>query len=291
MIRIDIARRLFPRMVLTLVALSLAVAAQAQVTVTYVSNAGVLVEGGGKKVLIDALYDEGLIGYSVIPKEMKSKLRDAEPPFDGVDLVLLTHDHGDHFGPRTVTRHMRANPKATMVTTPQVKQKLERHIANHPGIAERIVTHYPDEREPVSGTYGGIELKIFNLHHGRNRREHTENLGFIFDLGGMSVLHVGDTEARSGVFEALSFKDFDVDVALLPAWFVSYDHWAVVVRDYIQPDHIVAIHMPLRDAPGNYFGLHGNYDVRAETIQQMFPDSSLMETPGETHTFQPAQGD
>ena len=282
-----IARRVAWRSGFALVALMAWASAQAQVTVSYVSNAGFLLEGGGKKVLIDALYDEGIVGYPRIPLETKKLLRSAEPPFDAVDLVLITHEHADHFGPRTVTRHMRANPKATLICTPQVRDDLERHIKNYPGIAKRIVAVYPEEGETVKGTYGGIPVQVLNLHHGRNRPKPAENLGFIFELGSMTVLHVGDTEARSGVFEQYGFKDRHIDVALLPAWMVSYDHWASAVRDYIHPRHIVAMHMPLPDAPGNFFGLHGNYDVRANTIKQMFPEAALLETPGAKRTFAP----
>ncbi len=287
----DIARRVARRLALALVALLIGASAHAQVKVTYVSNAGFLLEGGGKKVLIDALYDEGIIGYSRIPKDMKKLLRDADPPFDGVDLVLLTHHHADHFGPRTVTRHMRANPNATMICPPQVRDKLERHIKKYPGVAKRIVTHYPEEGKSVTGTYGGVEIEILNLHHGLNRPENTENLGFILKLGGMNVLHVGDTEARSRVFELYNFKERQIDVALLPAWLVSYDHWGLAVHEVIQPRHIVAMHMPLRDAPGNFFGLHGSYDVRKDTMKMMFPKAVLPETPGEELTFEPEVGE
>jgi L-ascorbate metabolism protein UlaG (beta-lactamase superfamily) len=283
----DIARRLACRVMPALVVLTLYVSAQAQVTVTHVANAGFLLEGGGKKVLIDALFDEGARGYPRIPKDTIKLLRAAEAPFDDVDLVLLTHTHMDHFGPRTLTRHMRANPHATLVCPPQAREALERHIQNHAGIAERIVTLNPEEGETIQGTYGGIDVQVLNLHHGRDTEPPITNLAFLLELGGMAVLHAGDTEALTPVFELYEFQDRRIDVALLPAWFVSYAHWAEVVNDYIRPTHIVAMHMPLPDAPGNYYGLHGSYDGRLEALKRLFPDATLMDSPGATRTFVP----
>lgn len=282
----SIASRGVRRVFVALVALLACATAHAEVKVTYVANAGVMVEGGGKKVLIDALFDEGIKGYMRIPRDMRTLLRDAEPPFDDVDLVLVSHDHMDHFGPRTMTRHLRANPKATLVCTPQTRQSLERHIANHAGIAERIVAVYPEEGETFEGTYNGIELRVFNLHHGRNNNPPIENLGFAFDVGGMSVLHTGDTEAGSAVFELYEFKKRHFDVAILPVWLLTYTNWGQVVYEQIQPRHVVAVHMPLEDAPANYFGQHASYQGRKDALKDFFPDAVLLETPGDSRTFE-----
>lgn len=282
----DIGRRLVRRVTPALVVLAVCASAQAQVTVTHVANAGFLIEGGGQKVLIDALFDEGVRGYTRIPKDMIKQLRAAEAPFDSVNLVLLTHTHMDHFGPRTMTRHMRANPHATLICTPEARQALERHIKNHAGIAERIVALSPEEGETIQGTYGGINVQVLNLHHGRDVDPPITNLAFIIELGGMSVLHTGDTEALGPVFELYGFQDRSIDVALLPAWFVSYTHWGEVVNEYIRPTHIVAMHMPRPDAPGNYFGLHGSYEGRFDAIKSLFPDATVMDSPGATRTFE-----
>lgn len=281
----EIASRVTRRAVVALVTLLVCVSAHAEVKVTYVANAGVLVEGGDKKVLIDALFDEGINGYMRIPRDMRSLLRDAEPPFDDVDLVFVSHNHMDHFGPRTLTRHLRANTKATLVCTPQTRESLERHIANYPGIAERIVAVYPEEGETFEGTYNGIDVRVFNLHHGRNNNPPIENLGFSFDVGGMTVLHTGDTEAVSAVFELYEFKERHFDVAVLPVWLLTYTNWGRAVYEQIQPRHIVAVHMPLENAPGNFFGQHGNYQGRKDALADFFPDAVLLETPGDSRTF------
>jgi glyoxylase-like metal-dependent hydrolase (beta-lactamase superfamily II) len=72
---------------------------QAGVTITFLANEGVMLSSGGKKVLIDALFLKYETGYAVPADSTLSALAKARPPFDSVDLILVTHRHGDHFHP------------------------------------------------------------------------------------------------------------------------------------------------------------------------------------------------
>jgi hypothetical protein len=111
---------------LLLAASFLALIAPAQpggVNVTLTANEGVLLSAGDKKVLIDALFQE-YEGYPVAPARMQQALARGQAPFDGVNLILVTHRHGDHFHPGPVAAHLRANRGATLVTSQQVIDSL-----------------------------------------------------------------------------------------------------------------------------------------------------------------------
>ena len=257
----------------------------AQVKVTYVANEGFLLEGGGKKVLIDALFERGVSGYAKIPRTMRSELERAEAPFDGIDLVLVTHFHADHFAPGMVARYLRANPDASFVSTPQVAEQLRPVIPGGAGTDGRVTEALPDEGTREVLTRGGVELEVLNLHHGEERRPPVQNLGFIVKLGGMKILHVGDTEATAEVFGKYSLVEEKIDVALLPSWFLTYDRWIDVVRNEIAPAEIVVMHMPSRDAPPSYFGSHGSYDETVRALREEFPRAQISDEPGASMTF------
>ena len=87
---------------------------QEGVTVTFLANEGVLLSAGNRKVLIDALFQEYRPMYALPPDSTRRALQAARPPFDGVDLILATHHHGDHYQPAQVAAHMRANPRAVV---------------------------------------------------------------------------------------------------------------------------------------------------------------------------------
>jgi L-ascorbate metabolism protein UlaG (beta-lactamase superfamily) len=66
------------------------------VTVTFIANEGVMLSGGGRKVLIDALFERYSTGFALADDSTRAALAAARAPFDSVDLLLFTHRHGDH---------------------------------------------------------------------------------------------------------------------------------------------------------------------------------------------------
>jgi len=89
----------------------------ADLRITYVGNAGYLLEADGRKILIDALLGSYQSQYVQLPREIQIRLENAESPFDNVDLVLATHYHHDHFGARSVGRYLLSELKAQFVST------------------------------------------------------------------------------------------------------------------------------------------------------------------------------
>ena len=81
-----------------------------EVRVTYVGNAGFLIAVGDKKILIDALFS-GFPGGYTLPEEIRDKMALGRPPFDGIDLALATHSHGDHFESGLVRRFLVAQSR------------------------------------------------------------------------------------------------------------------------------------------------------------------------------------
>ena len=51
----------------------------------------------GARVIIDALFRPNDLPYSVLPEAERGRIEGATPPFEGIDLVLVSHMHRDHF--------------------------------------------------------------------------------------------------------------------------------------------------------------------------------------------------
>jgi L-ascorbate metabolism protein UlaG (beta-lactamase superfamily) len=209
------------RALVAVVTLGLAAPAEAQLTVTYVANEGFLLEGGGQKILVDALTGRGISPYPTAPEEMRSKLDEARPPFDGVDLVLATHFHADHFDAEAVTRHLRANPEARFVSTPQAVGRLRGLLGADSPLLDRLEAVMPAEGERETVRYRGMEVQVLNLHHGRDRRPPVQNLGFLVRMGGVTWLHAGDTEVDESDVRPYGLPDEQIDVAFLPTWLLD----------------------------------------------------------------------
>jgi len=221
-----------------------------RVNVVHVGNEGFLVNDGQSKVLIDALQGPGLRGYVTLPQEDRERLETAQPPFDGVSLILATHRHDDHFNPVSVGRYMQREREALFVSTTQAVERLRREFAGFAEIENRVRGLDPAEGQPVELEHAGIRVRVLDLHHGRGRD--VDNLGFIFEIGGVRFLHVGDTMATPEEFARYGLSDLAIDVAMLPSWFVSDADWTDYEKT-IGAGRVIAMHIPAEDAPPDYF--------------------------------------
>ena len=279
------------RSVAALLLLGLAAPAHAQLTVTYIANEGFLLEGGERKVLVDALFGPGISPYPTIPPALRPALEGASPPFDDVDVVLATHHHADHFDAGTVARHLRANPGARFISTPQAVDRLRRVAADDPGVLERLDATLPPEGERRTVRHRGLDVVVLNLHHGRSRNPPVQNLGFLVVMGGVKWLHVGDTEVDEDDVRPYALPSEAIGVALLPTWFFGSERWVRVVERHIRPANVVVMHRVNERAPASYYEPGASATSQTRRIRQRFPGAVIPGEPGESKTFTRREGE
>jgi len=216
------------------------------VTVTFLANEGVLLSSGTKKVLIDALFLKYGDEYALPAESTQAALAAARAPYDSVNLILVTHRHGDHFHPAPVAAHLRANPTATLLTSQQVIDSLAGRLSAAELRSSRVIpvtwTVGTRHREVVSG----IPVELLGLSHGSGRHRTVQNFGYVVELGGRRVLHVGDAEITEANFAPFHLEAARIDVALLPTWAVTSDEGRRVIERWIRPRQVVAFHVGTR---------------------------------------------
>jgi L-ascorbate metabolism protein UlaG (beta-lactamase superfamily) len=199
-------------------------------------------------VLIDALFLSYGPGYALPADSTQNALATARAPFDGVDLVLVTHRHGDHFHPTPVAAHLRANPSATLLTSRQVMDSLRAGAPATSALASRLVARSMRPGTRRREVINGVTVELLGLPHGGWRHRGVEHLGYIVELGGRRVLHVGDTDISERAFAPFRLDTARIDVALLPSWMVISEEGREVIARWIRPRQIVAIHLPANEA-------------------------------------------
>ena len=244
------------------------------VTVTFLANEGVLLAAGERKVLVDALFEKYERGYAVPADSTQRALAGARAPFDGVDLVLATHRHGDHFHPAPVVAHLRANPRATLVTSRQVIDSVRGRLAPGDPIAPRLLarTQAPGTRRRE--VVGGVTVELLGMPHGGRRHRAVEHLAYVVELGGRRVLHVGDVDVTEETFAPFRLDTARIDVALLPMWMVTSAEGQRTIARWIRPRRVVAFHV------GEGEGAHAAREVRAA-----MPAAVTLARPLETHRW------
>lgn len=242
--------------------------------ITYIANEGVLISSGDKQVLIDGLHREYERDYAFLPPPQREKIETAKPPFDQIDLLLVSHKHLDHFHPESVGLYLQHNPNALLVSSQQVVDEIEKNFKNYPAIKARVTATTPPWKERVAMKVAGIDLEILSLRHGTGRHATIQNLGHVIKLGGKKLLHVGDADTAIENFDNFNLDQEGIDIAFIPSWYLLGNEGQTIVREHIKPKQIIAVHISPADA-----------EDFSNRVKQAFPNAIAFTTMLEKRNF------
>ena len=218
--------------------------ARADATVTTLANQGVVVSDGTTRVMVDGLVVEPYALYGGLPEDGARLFRTLEGPFADIDLVLVSHRHHEHNQPAFACQFMQGSPRAHLATSAQViglmREKCRAFMTSSP----RVQTIDPQPDRVVRLTRGGARVTVFPLSHGKRKYARIQHYGHLVELGGVTVLHVGDAALDPAVFAGSILQDVAVDVALIPYRFFEPGVGAAIVRDYMDAPLKIAVHIP-----------------------------------------------
>jgi len=228
---------------------------------TYIANEGVLVASSDKKVLIDALFDNPNPAYPAPSSEILEKMYSHQPPFNSIDLVLITHNHPDHMSIIPVIQFMKKNPGTKLIAPIDAVNALQVSGSHWEIIRDRMVSLDIKINTSQEISINGINLKIFRTLHSGDL-ENPWNLMYMLKLGDRTVFHEGDSDGKLETFSQLRLTNTEVDLALVHFWFPLHPVGEKLIQEYLKPKHIGLIHLPLRlyeDAPGKIAMIKNNY--------------------------------
>lgn len=229
------------------------------VTITFLANEGVLLSGGRKKVIIDGLFLKYRQGFAVPAESTQAALRAARAPFDSVDVLLVTHHHGDHFHPEPTALHLAANTGTVLVASPQVIDSLRGRISAAPAIAPRTV----GRAVPIGGirreVVNGVPIEILGLRH-----HDLQHHGYIVEIGGRRILHVGDADDAASAFAGVGLDTLRVDIALLPAWMGRQRSGRAAIERWVRASRLAFFHVG-----------DGEYARTNSALRAAFPNATV----------------
>jgi L-ascorbate metabolism protein UlaG (beta-lactamase superfamily) len=211
--------------------------------VTYLANEGVLLKSGSTRVVIDGLHRFNKEAYATLPDGPREALETAAPPWNGIDLLLVSHRHRDHFHPEAVGRYLASSPRTQLLTSEEVVGELARDYPGWEDIRARVVPWHWEVGRTETVRVGGVEVTLLGLSHGDGQMATVQNIGHVFSLGGVTVLHVGDAQLTAANFAPFNLPARGIDIAFLPWWYVIDDEGRALVSAHIAPRRIVAIHI------------------------------------------------
>lgn len=229
------------------------------IKVMYVGNEGVLVTHDGRSVLIDGLHREYGPDYLFPPPDLLSAMESAQPPFNSVRVVLVSHIHLDHFHPESVGLHLKNNPAATLLSSAQTALEVAKNYKDHESIRSQIREYTPEWKQKKHFDIYGINVTVLGLKHGSDRFWWVKNLGHLVEIGGKKLFQFGDADMTVENFAAFELPKEKIDVAFVPYWYFLSDAGRKLVREQIAAKTYVAVHIPPASA-----------DKEAERIRGLF---------------------
>ena len=221
---------------------------------TYLANEGVMLEGSGGRVFIDALFGDGLPQYAAVPPGLRDSLERARPGFDGPAVVLTTHAHRDHHDAAALGRYLSSNPKARSLGPPD------------PGAP------------PDSVDVGWVRARALALPHGRTVRP-VGHAAWLVTLDGVTALHIGDTMSEPDSWPTFGLPAAGVDLALVPYWYALEEARFARVLAVTRARAVVLLHSPL-GPEGDSLASRGGWEAWSRDLRRRYPQVRAPSRPG-----------
>ncbi len=221
-------------------------------SLAYIANCGVLVSSGDAKVLIDALFDKPNPEYRAPAPDALDAMMKARAPFNGMRLVLVTHDHPDHFDAGLAVRYLEAVPGPLLLAPADAVEAMRQAAADWARIGARVLPLDIKVGEKRTLDLGGISVTALRTLHSGNR-ESPMNLMYVLEFGGWRVFHEGDSPGNTDEYGQFGLGGAPVDLALVHFWFPFEPNCARFLQEALRPDHLALTHLPVKregEAPG-----------------------------------------
>ncbi len=231
---------------------------QKSAAISYIANEGFMVEVSGKKILFDAMFGGFEANWCDVPSpDTKTKLENAEPPFNNVDLIFISHNHSDHFNKEMVVNHLAKNSKCIVLCPEQVYKKLE-SAEDFQYVNKSVFGFTPDINNDTSVLIDGMKIKIYRLEHSHymekdsvtgleiNRHRNVENIGFLLETDGNRLFHCGDINPWNiEQIKKFNLSDENIDLALLERLYLTNREGKGIdiINEYIKPRNTIFMHI------------------------------------------------
>ncbi|MCI5046398.1 MAG: MBL fold metallo-hydrolase [Aquisalinus sp.] len=243
-----------------------------QATAHYLANEGVMVVRGETKILFDPLFQNSYGQYQLPPAQIREALLAGTPPYNDIDMVFISHFHGDHFSPADILSLMKSQLGVRLAAPAQAVSALTALSDVTEDVRQRITAvslEYGDA--PVSHSIGGIQIDAVRIPHAGwpTGRLDVENIAWRVTLDNdVTVLHLGDADPRDLHFaqDADYWAARQINMAFPPYWYFLADGGREVLNNRLQPYHSVGTHVPeaMPDTPANRPAEYQGYDLFTE---------------------------
>jgi len=178
---------------------------ESEPSATYLGNEGVLVSSDKGKVLFDPFFHNAYDSYQLVPESIRRQIFAGEAPYDEVDVIVISHAHGDHFSAEDSLNYLLKHKSAKLLAPQQAIAMIEAIEGSSAVRAQLIGIELVLGDEPIKTSVGKIDIESVRIPHaGWPSRKGISNLVHRVSFeGNFSVIHMGDADPND-----IHFKPF-----------------------------------------------------------------------------------
>lgn len=240
-----------------------------EASATYLGNEGILISAVAGKVLFDPFFHNVYGSYQLVPEDIRQAIFAGAAPYDNIDVIVISHAHGDHFSAEDSLAYLQKN-KATKLVAPKQAVDLVKVLEGSDEVSSQLIgVELAVGDDPQALTLGAIEIESVRIPHaGWPSRKDVSNLVHRVSFRGeLSVIHMGDADPNDIHFKP--YKDYwekrPSNLAFPPYWFFTSKQGVMILNDRIKAEKSVGVHVPidvpsdLKNSGGDYFSIPGEH--------------------------------
>lgn len=213
----------------------------------YIANMGVLIRSRDHKILIDALFTNSHPNCRNPENETIERIIKGEAPFDGVDLMLVTHKDQDHFNAALTVRYLETCPEPILIAPSDAVKEMRKTAKDWSKMEHRVISIDLQIGEKAEREAAHIPVTIIRTTHGTT--SWPMNLMFLFEVNGWRVFHEGDASGRPDDYRGLGLETTPIDLAIVQYSWPIHPHlpFRGFLLDFLKPDHIALAHVNVKE--------------------------------------------
>lgn len=221
--------------------------------VTYLGNEGLMVSKGKHKVLFDPFFHNAFETLQLVPKSIVRAIMSGKKPYDGIEMIFVSHAHEDHFSAQDMKKFLRAYAKAKLIAPKQAVEELAA-LPGTAGLMSQVIAvdlNFGDA--PWQMTFGDIRVEAVRIaHKGWPERKDIENLVYRVTIENtpgdkLTVMHLGDADPSAVHYTpfAAHWQKQLTDTAFPPYWFFLTPEGNQILDRQINATQAIGIHVPV----------------------------------------------
>ena len=241
-----------------------------EVEIQFLANEGFLISSGETQILIDGAFKKEFDYLDVLAESGLNEFKNAEGKFSSLDIILATHLHGDHFNAELIGNHLSKNTYSTFLGPNETVKNFKANFEAFGSISNRVMSESPEPNSTNEISINGTSINVIRTYHSGNAPWNlAENNGYLINIGGRSILHLGDAKIDSSLVHQLAKTSTNVDLVILPYWSLQTTEVLDMIYEQLKPKQILIAHIPLayqKVAPQQVKGL--GYENMVAMVKQ-----------------------